>query len=320
MRSSDEAWYKGTADAIYQNLNLIADLDEHLVAVFSGDHVYRMNVRAMLEFHEKVRADVTIAAIPVSAHLSSEFGVIEVAADGTVVAFHEKKAGAPTMPGEPSRVYASMGNYIFSARALLRELEADSLREGSRHDFGRDILPSMLGRSAVFAYDFQTNRIPGDAPDVPVYWRDVGTLEAYYDAHMDLCGVLPSLNLYNRRWPIRTASYPDPSAKFSFDESGHSGQASGSVISGGCVLSGGTVKNSILGRGVHVLGGALIEDSVVLDNCVVGRRSRIRRTILDEHVKVKDDATIGFDLDRDRLQYHVTGNSVVVVGSNPAGA
>jgi glucose-1-phosphate adenylyltransferase len=315
MRSPDEAWYKGTADAIYQNLNLIEDLNGHLVAVFGGDHIYRMNVREMLEFHEKMRAEVTVAAIPVSAHLSSEFGVIEVAPDGTIMAFHEKKAEAPTMPGEPSQVYASMGNYIFSAKTLFRELEADSLRDGSRHDFGRDILPSMLGRCAMFAYDFQTNRIPGELPNLPVYWRDVGTLDAYYEAHMDLCGIVPSLNLYNHRWPIRTASYPDPSAKFSFDEAGYPGQAMGSVISGGCILSGGMVKNSILGRGVQVLGGALVEDSILLDNCIIGRRSRIRRAILDEHVTVGDGVAIGYDLEQDRDQYHVTESSVVAVGA-----
>jgi glucose-1-phosphate adenylyltransferase len=195
MRSADETWYSGTADAIYQNLNLIDDLDDHLVAIFGADHIYRMNVREMIDFHERMHADVSVAAIPVSAHLASEFGVIEAASDGAIVAFHEKKSEAPTIPGEPHLVYASMGNYIFSARILLRELEADALRTESKHDFGHDILPSLLGRAAMYAYDYQVNGIPGEPADVPVYWRDVGTLEAYYEAHMDLCGVLPSLNL-----------------------------------------------------------------------------------------------------------------------------
>ena len=231
MRSADDTWYRGTADAIFQNLNLIDDLDEHLIAIFGADHIYGMNVRDMIDFHEQMKADVTVAAIPVSAHLSAEFGVIEAAVDGAILSFHEKKAEAPTIPGASHRVYASMGNYIFSARTLLRELAADALREGSTHDFGRDILPALLGRAAMYAYDYQANGIPGESADVPVYWRDVGTLEAYYEAHMDLCGLVPSLNLYNRRWPIRTASYPDPSAKFTFDEEGCPGQAIGSVIS-----------------------------------------------------------------------------------------
>jgi glucose-1-phosphate adenylyltransferase len=321
MRSVGETWYKGTADAIYQNLNLIEDIDGQLVAIFGADHVYRMNIREMIEFHVERRAEVSVAAIPIAASLSSEFGVIEAAPDGTILGFHEKKAEAPTMPGEPQRVYASMGNYIFSADTLLRELHADALRKESKHDFGADILPSLLGRVPMYAYDFQANRIPGESGDSPAYWRDVGTLEAYHQAHMDLCSLVPALNLYNGRWPIRTASYPDPSAKFTFDEEGRPGQAVGSVISGGCILSGGLVRNSILGRGVHVHSGALVEESVVLDNCDIGRRTRIRRAILDENVSVPDDAVIGYDIESDRRLYRVSETGIVVVeGPNPVEA
>ena len=318
MRSADETWYRGTADAIFQNLNLIDDLDEHLVAIFGADHIYRMNVRDMIDFHERMNADVSVAAIPVSAHLSAEFGVIEAAVDGAILSFHEKKAEAPTIPGASHRVYASMGNYIFSARTLLRELAADALREGSTHDFGRDILPALLGRAAMYAYDYQANGIPGESADVPVYWRDVGTLEAYYEAHMDLCGLVPSLNLYNRRWPIRTASYPDPSAKFTFDEKGCPGEAIGSVVSGGCILSGGIVRGSVLGRGVNVQSGSIIEDSIVLDNCIIGRQCRIRRAILDENVTLNDDVMIGYDFEQDRACHHVTETGIVVVTSSSA--
>lgn len=318
MRSVGETWYKGTADAIYQNVNLIDDADEHLVAIFGADHVYRMNIREMIEFHERMGAEVTVAAMPVSSSLAAEFGVIEAAPDGTILGFHEKKAEAPTMPGEPQRVYASMGNYIFSARTLLHELHADALRSGSTHDFGHDILPSLLGRVPMYAYDYQANRIPGESRDSPVYWRDLGTLEAYYEAHMDLCGLVPALNLHNRRWPIRTASYPDPSAKFTYDEEGHPGQAIGSVVSGGCILSGGLVRNSILGRNVHVHSGALIEDSVVLDNCDIGRRVTIRRAILDENVAVPDGTSIGCDVEADRRHYHVSESGIVVVVRVPA--
>ena len=246
--------------------------------------------------------------------------MIETAPDGTILGFHEKKATAPTMPGEPKRVYASMGNYVFSAPTLIRELGADALKKGSSHDFGCDILPSLVGRVPMYAYDCQTNRIPGERSESPVYWRDVGTLEAYYEAHMDLCSVRPVLNLYNRRWPIRTASYPDPSAKFTFDEESRAGQAIGSVISGGCVLSGGLVRSSILGRGVHIRSGALVEESIIFDNCDIGRRTRIRRAILDENVVVSDDATIGCDVEQDRQLYHVAERGIIVVEGQAQGS
>jgi glucose-1-phosphate adenylyltransferase len=211
-----------------------------------------------------------------------------------------------------------MGNYIFSARTLFRVLQADALRQESKHDFGHDVLPLLLGRSSIYAYDYQTNVIPGESAAVPVYWRDVGTLEAYYEAHMDLCGLVPSLNLYNRRWPIRTASYPDPSAKFTFDEDGRPGQAVGSIVSGGCILSGGIVRGSVLGRGVSTKGESVVEDSVMLDNCIVGRQCKIRRAILDENVTVRDGECIGHDLEHDRIRHHVTDTGIVVVTSSSA--
>jgi glucose-1-phosphate adenylyltransferase len=313
MRSAEETWYKGTADAIYQNLNLIDDVDDHLVAVFGADHVYRMNIRHMIAFHERHGVDVTVAAMPVSTSLAAEFGVIEAAPDGAILGFHEKQAAAPTMPGAPQQVYASMGNYLFSARTLLRELQADARRPDSTHDFGRDLLPSLLGRVPMYAYDFQADRVPGEAGDSPAYWRDVGTLDAYYEAHMDLCGLRPALNLYNRRWPIRTASYPDPSAKFTFDQQGRPGQATGSIVSDGCVLAGGCVRNAVLGRNVHIHSGALVEDAVILADCEIGHDVRIRRAILDEHVAVPDGTAIGYDVEHDRQQYHRTESGIVVV-------
>jgi glucose-1-phosphate adenylyltransferase len=299
MRTAEETWYQGTADAIYQNIDFIEETEEQPVLIFGADHVYRMNISQMVGFHEERHAEVTVAACPVEARLSTEFGVIEATPDGTIVGFHEKKADAPTIPGEMLRVYASMGNYIFSSGTLLRELRADARREDSRHDFGHDILPSMLGRARMYAYDFQENQIPGEPANWTAYWKDVGTLEEYYATHMDLCGVMPDLNLYNPRWPIQTASYPDPSAKFTFGKEGRPGQAIGSVISGGCILSGGLVRNSILGRGVHVHDGALVEESIVFDSCDIGQRARIRRTILDEGVVVPNDAMIGHDREQD---------------------
>jgi glucose-1-phosphate adenylyltransferase len=316
MRSPGETWYQGTADAIYQNINLIEQADPHVVAIFGADHIYRMNVSNMIEFHEHKRAHVTIAAIPVAKSLASEFGVIEAAADGRIIAFHEKNANAPHIPGDPDRVYASMGNYVFSTRALLRELYDDAANANSKHDFGRDILPSMVGRAEMFAYDFQTNLIPGEPVGAPVYWRDVGTIDAYYEANIDLRAVSPALNLYNPEWPLRTASYPDAPAKFTFDDENRRGQAIDSIVSSACILSGGAVRNSVLFRSVRVHSGALVEDSVILDNCDIGRRAKVRRAILDKNVRLPADAHIGYDLEHDLHYHHVTESGIVVVSGN----
>ena len=313
MRSPDETWYQGTADAIYQNINLVEQSDPHVVAIFGGDHVYRMNITNMVEYHVHKSAEVTVAAIPVHKKHAHEFGVIEVAEDGHILAFHEKNPDAPTMPGDGERVYASMGNYVFSTRMLLRLLHADAADEHSTHDFGGDILPKLAGRAEIFAYNFSTNRIPGEAAGSIPYWRDVGTIDAYYEANMDLRSVSPALNLYNRDWPVRTTGYPDPPAKFTFDQDNRRGQAIDSIVSGGCILSGGTVRNSVLFRSVRVHSGALVENSVILDNCDIGRRARLRRAILDKNVRVPEDARIGYDLEIDRIHHHVTESGIVVV-------
>jgi glucose-1-phosphate adenylyltransferase len=316
MRSADETWYQGTADAIFQNINLVEQADPHLVAIFGADHIYRMNIASMVEYHENKHAQVTVAAIPVEKRMSAEFGVIETRADGRIARFHEKRPDAPTIPGDPERVYASMGNYIFSTRTLLRELQDDAANESSAHDFGRDILPALVGRSEAYAYNFQSNRIPGEPADSEGYWRDVGTIDAYYEANMDLRSVSPALNLYNREWPLRTTGFPDPPAKFTFDEENRRGQAIDSVISGGSILSGGVVRNSVIGRNVRVHAGALVEDSIILDNCNIGRRAKVRRAILDKNVRIPEDSMIGFDLQHDRKFHHVTDSGIVVVEGN----
>lgn len=313
MRSIDENWYRGTADAIYQNINLIEQADAEYVAIFGADHIYRMNIREMLEFHVNKQAAATVAAVPVERRFAQEFGVIETAPDGAIVGFHEKNPNAPTMPGDPERVYASMGNYIFSRDTLLESLHIDAADPGSQHDFGRNILPALVGRRPLYAYDFQTNRIPGDPPSQPAYWRDVGTIEAYYDANMDLRAISPALNLYNRQWPLRTAGYYDPPAKFIFDEHGRRGQAIDSIVAGGAILSGGMVRGSVIGRNVRIHSGAVVEDSVVFDNCDIGRRARVRRAILDKNVVVPEDSAIGYDLEQDRQRYFVSETGIVVV-------
>ena len=313
MRSHDEEWYRGTADALFQNIHLIEQADPHYVLIFGADHIYRMNIREMLEFHVARQAQVSIAAIPMARELAGEFGVIEAQPDGRILGFHEKQTDAPTIPGDPTRVYASMGNYIFSTSVLLRELYADAQNENSRHDFGRDILPGLIGRADLFAYDFQTNRIPGDPPSQLPYWRDVGTLDAYYEASMDLRAPLPALNMYNRQWPLRTAGYFDPPAKFVYHEGGRPGSSFDSIVSGGAIVAGGTVRNSIIGRGVRVLSGAQVDDAIVFDNCVIGRRARVRRAILDKNVHVPDDTSIGYDREQDGKLYLVTESGIVVV-------
>jgi glucose-1-phosphate adenylyltransferase len=313
MRSPAETWYQGTADATYQNINLIEQADPHIVVIFGADHIYRMNIREMIEYHERKRADITVAAIPVEKKYAAEFGVIETEADGRIVGFHEKNADAPCLPGDSERVYASMGNYIFSTRLLLDVLHADAEDEQSTHDFGRDILPGLIGHVPMYAYDFQTNPIPGEPPGKRPYWRDVGTIDAYYEANMDIRSVDPELNLYNRQWPLITAGYSDPPAKFVFDDEGRRGQCVNSVVAGGTILSGGMARDSVLGRYVRLHSGALVEDSIVFDNCDIGRHAKIRRAILDKNVRVPDDATIGYDPVADRRHHHVTASGIVVV-------
>ncbi len=313
MRTEDDFWYRGTADAIYQNLSLLDVPEDGLVAIFSADHIYRMNIRHMIDFHERMGADVTVAAIPVPQHMATAFGAIEADASGAIHGFHEKRESAPSIPSDPGMIYASMGNYVFTAKALYRELQANAERPSSQHDFGRDILPQMVGRYNMRAYDFRTNEIPGEPVPAPAYWRDVGTLDAYYEAQRDLCGPLPLLNLYNPRWPIRTASYPDPSAKFTIDEHGRPGRATGSIVSGGCILCGGSVTGSVLGRNVRIQSEASVEDSILFDNCTVGARSVIRRAIIDEGVQIPEGVSVGVDRAADVSRYPITNAGVVVV-------
>ena len=315
MRSQNETWYQGTADAIFQNINLVEQSDPHVVAIFGADHIYRMNIASMIDFHRARHAEVTVAANPVPREYATEFGVIEANEDGRILAFHEKKREAPTMPGDPARCYASMGNYIFSTRTLVDLLYSDAKDPHSRHDFGFDILPKLAGKAPIYAYNFETNRIPGEPEGSIPYWRDVGTIEAFYEANMDLNHVKPALNLYNREWPVRSTSYSDPPAKFVFDEANRRGEALNSIVSGGCILAGGVVRQSVLGRGVRVHTGAVVEGCVIMDNCDIGRHAKVRRAILDKNVRIPDDALVGYDLNADRARgWHVTDSGIVVIG------
>ena len=252
MRSAGEDWYRGTADAIYQNINLIEQAEPHVVAIFGADHIYRMNIREMIEFHIDRGAQVTVSSIPVEKEQASEFGVVETREDGLICGFHEKKPDAPTMPGDPNRVYASMGNYLFSTKLLLDELRVDGEKESSSHDFGRDILPGLIGRADMYAYDFQTNRIPGDPAGAPVYWRDVGTLgrvfRCEYGLAVRLAGAksLQSGVAAAHRWIFRRAR------KIHLRQRRPPRRSLDSIVSGGAILSGGLVRTSVIGRGVRV--------------------------------------------------------------------
>jgi glucose-1-phosphate adenylyltransferase len=313
MRTVGKDWYRGTADAIHQNINLIEQSRPDIVVVFGADHIYRMNIREMIVFHEQKRAHATVAAIPTDRKFAKEFGVLEVTGNGRIVGFHEKKADAPTMPDDPDKVYASMGNYIFSTDMLLRCVEEDQNDENSSHDFGRDILPRMVGKAEIFAYDFMTNSIPGEPKDKLPYWRDVGTLDAFYDANMDIRAIDPELNLFNPQWPLLTAGYSTPPTKFAFDEDDRRGQAIDSVVSGGCIISGATIRSSVIGRHVYVHSRTEIDRSIIFDNCDIGRGCKIRRAILEKNVQIPAGTVIGYDLDEDRKHYTVSDSGIVIV-------
>ena len=308
-----ELWYQGTADAIFQNVNLIEQSYPQIVAIFSADHIYRMDLRQMISYHEAKRAAATVACIPVPKERSVDFGVVEVDAQGHIIAFWEKDPAAPEIPGRPGWCLASMGNYLFETTVLLQELYRDAEREESRHDFGYDILPHLIAEDRVYAYNFLENRIEGEMEQNRGYWRDVGTVDAFFEANMDLRAPLPQLNLYNRNWPLRTAEYNDPPAKIIYGDDGRPGHVENSLVGGGCVIAGGMVRDSVLGRNVHVDSGAIVENAILMDNCFVGRDCRIQRAILDKNVRLESGMRIGSDPDEDSHHHFVSEGGVVVV-------
>jgi len=308
-----ENWYQGTADAIFQNLNLIEDFEPDLVAVFGADHIYRMDLAQMIEFHVDRRAAVSVATLPVRLEEANQFGVLEVDSGLRVVGFEEKPRDPHPMPGAPGQCLASMGNYLFNPQILRSALLEDAEHVGSHHDFGRDLIPRLIDRVPVYAYNFMTNRIRGDSEDNLSYWRDVGTVDSYYEANMDLRDARPQLNLYNQYWPLRTAYYNQPPAKFVFNEHNRRGQAFHSVVSEGCIISGGSAVNSVLGRSVFVHSYSQVEDSIVMDYCDIGRGARVRRAIIDKNVQIAEGDEIGYDLERDRKRFFVTDSGIVVI-------
>lgn len=312
-------WFRGTADAIYQNLELIFDERPIHVCVFGGDHIYKMDVNQMMDVHLEKDADLTIATIPVPLSEAHQFGIVEIDDDYRVIGFVEKpKEGARTIPGRPDMVLASMGNYIFKSRVMIEVLERNALRD-SAHDFGKEIIPIMYPGMKVYAYDFGSNEIDGEEPENAGYWRDVGTIDSYYEASLDLVSVTPQFNLYNSNWPFISSPLNLAPAKFVFDdaESGRKGSATNSLVSGGSIISGGSVRRSILSPRVRVNSFSDVEESVLMDGVEVGRHARVRKAIVDKGVKIPPYASIGYDLDADRKQFTVTESGIVVI---PKGA
>jgi glucose-1-phosphate adenylyltransferase len=308
-------WFSGSADAIYQSLNLVYDERPEYVVVFGADHVYRMDPMQMLEQHIASGAGVTVAGLRVPKDQSDQFGVITTKDGRTIEAFLEKPTDPPGLPDDPESVLASMGNYVFTTDALLDAVKRDAFDEDSKHDMGGDIIPALVETGEAQVYDFADNVVPGATERDRGYWRDVGTLDAYHEAHMDLVSVHPVFNLYNRSWPILTTPTLLPPAKFVHDEPGRTGHAIESLVSPGCIVSGGQVRRSVLSPGVHVHSAADVEGSVLLNGVDVRRGAVLRRVILDKGVVVPPEVSIGVDHEHDRARgFHVSDGGVVVLG------
>src|SRR5436305_2350204 len=311
----DEHWYKGTADAIYQNIYSIEKEEPRYVLILAGDHIYKMNYGEMLQSHFERGADLTVGAIPVPLSETRQFGILQTDEHDRVTHFLEKPKEAPPMPGDPKHALGSMGIYVFTARPMYELLCQDAAQPDSDHDFGKNVLPSMIGQHhKIFAHRFRDlNR-----KAVP-YWRDVGTLDAYYQANLDLIEVDPVLNLYDQEWPIRTFQPQLPPPKFVFHDEGYReharrGEAHDSMVCQGCIISGGHVRHSILSPNVRVNSYAMVEDSILFSTVDVGRHSRIRRAIVDKDVRIPPGTTIGYDLEHDRRRgFTVTEQGVVVI-------
>ena len=308
-------WYDGTPDAIYQNDKFIENNEPDQVCIFGSDHIYKMDIRQMVDFHKRKEAELTVAAIKVAKDQAYHFGIIEVDEEGCMIGFQEKPSvdEAKTIPGDPEHVLASMGNYIFETDTLLSELKRDAEIEESDHDFGKNIIPHLYPQGKVFVYNFNENKIAGE-PDA-VYWRDVGTLDAYWEAHMDLLDDEAPFSLYNRKWPLHTYHPPLPPATFK-DCDGHKTKISQSLLSAGCFVLGSVIDRSILGFHSHIRSGSKITETVMLGSVKVGEGCRITRAIIDKNVEIAPGTIIGEDAEQDRARFTVSDNGIVVIAKN----
>jgi glucose-1-phosphate adenylyltransferase len=309
MQRTGSNWYMGTADAVYQNIYSIGSEQPKYIIILSGDHIYKMNYSRMLAYHKETNAEVTLATLPIPPNEVSRFGVVEVGQTAEILGFQEKPASTSfRSPFNPEAVDASMGIYIFNTEVLLKALIADAEDPGSKHDFGHDILPKMLGKKKMMAYSFVDEN-----KQQALYWRDVGTLDAYYDANMDLCAVSPVFNLYDKNWPMRTRVRQYPPAKFVFAEQGRSGTAVDSVITAGVIVSGATVSNSVVSQDVRVNSYSTVDSSIIFSHVNIGRHCRIQRAIIDRHVHIPEGTVIGYDPVEDKKRYFVTPSGLTIV-------
>jgi len=309
MRVGDD-WYRGTADAVYQNLYHLKQVDVDHVVVLSADHIYKMDYSHFVRYHQKKKSDMTISSIEVDIREASRFGVIRAGSDSRVTGFEEKPAEPRSVPGSPDRAFVSMGIYVFNRDVLIDMLTKDAQREGSLHDFAKDIIPYMYPRNRVFVYRFGG----GKGRDAS-YWRDIGTIEAYWRANMNLASVTPDFNLYDRNWPIRTyeGQYPPAKTVFADEEGGRAGKALDSIICSGVIISGGKVQGSVLSPGVRVNSYAEVSESILFHNVVVGMRAKVKRAIIDKGVRIPDGMKIGYDLEKDRKRFFVSDEGIVVI-------
>jgi glucose-1-phosphate adenylyltransferase len=306
-------WFLGSADAIYQNLNLIDDEQPSYIFVFGSDHVYRMDPRQMLDHHIASGAGVTVAAIRVPIEQASHFGVLEVGKSTVITRFHEKPSEPVGLPDAPHQILASMGNYVFDTQTLIDIVNDDALDETSAHDIGGNLIPMLVKAGVAHVYDFTTNAVPGETARERHYWRDVGTLDSYYDAHMDLVAPLPVFNLYNDQWPVYTLGRSLPPAKIVYDGAHGSGEVSDSLVCNGAIISGAKVRRSVISPGVRVEAGALVEGAILLDDVVVGPGAIVRNAIIDKHVVVPAGAAVGVDRASDAERFTVSAGGVVAI-------
>lgn len=312
QQTADESWYRGTADAVYQNMDLLREIDPTYILVLAGDHVYKQDYSKMLAQHIERRAEATVACVEVPIGLASSFGVVKVDENEQIVEFMEKPANPASIPGNPEIAFASMGIYIFNADFLFQQLIRDAGTQGSSRDFGKDMLPSLVGRSRLFAHRFADSCVRS-ATQVEPYWRDVGTLDAYWEANLDLTSVTPALDLYDPDWPIWTTQEQRPPAKFVFDDDDRRGVALDSVVGAGCIVSGGTVRGSLISNNVRVNSHSLVEDSVILPDCDIGRHAVIRKAIVAQGTHIPQGMEIGVDAEADARRFYRSEGGVVLV-------